>query len=96
MTEKVKSWKEEREQQQKVDMEEIIRQQQQEHIKDMEKQVIKITKEKSNLVRDMVQRKMCVVVFGVKEKNLPMKIAREREVKRAQEIIIEVVGKERG
>lgn len=56
----------------------------------MEKQVIKIIKEKSNLVRDTVQRKMCMVVFGVKEKNLPMKTAREKEVKRTKEIIAEV------
>ncbi len=50
-------------------------------------------KEKGNLVRDMVQKKMYVVVFGVKEKNLPMKIAREKEeVKRAMEIIAEVAG----
>ncbi len=41
--------------------------------------MIKTIQEKSNLVRDMVQRKMCVVVFGVKEKNLPMKIAKEKE-----------------
>ncbi len=43
VAEVVKSRKEEREQQ-KVDMEEIIKQQ--EHNKDMEKQVIKIIKEK--------------------------------------------------
>ncbi len=64
-----------------MNIEEIMRQQQQEHNKDM-----KIIKEKSNLVRDMVQRRMCVVVFWVKERNLPMKIARENEVKRAKEI----------
>ncbi len=55
-------------------MEEKIRQQQQEHNKDMKKKGLKYQREKSNLVRDTVQRKMCVVVFGVKEKNLPMKI----------------------
>lgn len=26
-----------------------------------------------------MQRKMCVVIFGAKERNLPMKVARERE-----------------
>ncbi len=31
-----------------------------------------------------------MVVFGVKEKNLSMKIGREKEVKRAKEIIAEV------
>ncbi len=44
-------------------------------------------------MRDTVQRKMCVVVFAVKEKNLPMKIARDKEeVKMAKEIIAEVAG----
>ncbi len=56
MTEEIKSWKKEREQQRKVDMEEIIRQQEQEHNKDMENKGIKIIKENSNLVRDMKER----------------------------------------
>ncbi len=44
-------------------------------------------------MRETVQRKMCVMVFGIKEKNLPMKMAREKEeVKRAKEIIAEVAG----
>ncbi len=42
-------------------------------------------------MRETVQRKMCVVVFEVKEKNLPMKIAREEEAKKAKEIRVEVV-----
>ncbi len=43
----------------------------------------------------MLQRKMCVVVFEVREKNLPMKIAREKEeMKRVKEIIAEVVGEQ--
>ncbi len=46
VTAEVKSWKEEREQQQKVNIDKIIRQQQQEHNKDMDKQLIKIIKEK--------------------------------------------------
>ncbi len=85
VTEEIKSWKEEREQQQKVNIDKIIRQQQQEHNKGLEKQVIKIMKEKCYLARDMIQRKMCVVVLKVKEKNLPMKIARERK-KRQKEL----------
>ncbi len=57
--------------------------------------MIQIIKEKNNLVRDRLQRKMCVVVFGVKEKNQPMKIARKKEeAKRAKEITAEVVGGE--
>ncbi len=43
-------------------------------------------------MRETVQRKMCVVVFEVKEKNLLMKIAREEEeAKKVKEIRVEVV-----
>lgn len=57
--------------------------------------MIKIIKEKDQIVRDSVQRKMCVVVFGDKEKNLPNRAARKRsEMKRAKEIIVVVEGKE--
>ncbi len=62
-------------------------QQQQEHNKDMEKKVIKIIKKKI-ILWETVQRKFCVVVFGVKEKNLS-RIAREKELERAKEIIAE-------
>lgn len=91
MIEEKKTWKEEKEQQ-KIEMKEIIRQQQQqERDKDIEKRVVQIIKEKDKLVRDTVQKKMCVVVFGAKEKNIPMKINREKEeVLRAKEIISQV------
>ena len=54
----VKSWKEEREQE-KINMSEIIRKQQEEHDKEMAKKVVKIIKEKDNIVRDTVQKR-CV------------------------------------
>ena len=74
----VKSWKEEREQQ-KVDMKEILKQQQEEHDRQMETKVVKIIKEKEQIVRDTVQKKMCVMVFGDKEKHQPWREARERD-----------------
>ena len=87
----VKCWKEEREQV-RVDMSEIIRKQQEENDKVITKKVVKIIKEKDNIVRDTVQKKMCVVIFGVKEKNIPNKVTREREeLKRAKEILGKVM-----
>ncbi len=90
----VKSWKEEREQE-KIDMTEIIRKQQEEHDKEMAKKVVKIIKEKDNIVRDTVQKKMCLMVFGDKEKTISNKVLREREeLQRAKEIIGKIVGDE--
>ena len=52
---------------------------------------MKIIKEKEKLVRDTVQKKMCVVMFGVQEKNQPLRTVREKdEMKRAKEIIAKV------
>ena len=80
----VKSWKEEREQQ-KVDMKEILKQQQEEHDRQMETKVVKIIKEKEQIVRDTVQKMMCVMVSGDKEIHQPWREARERdELKRAK------------
>ena len=88
----VNSWKEEEREQQKVDMREIIMRQQIEHDENMEKKVVRILKEKENIIRDTVQKKMCVIVFGDKEKDLPLKATRQREeLKRAKEIIASVV-----
>ncbi len=43
-------------------------------------------------MRETVQRKICVMVFEVKEKNVPMKIAREEEeAKKTKEIRVEIV-----
>ncbi len=90
----MKSWKEEREQE-KIDMTEIIRKQQEEHDKEMAKKVVKIIKEKDNIVRDTVQKKMCLMVFGDKEKTISNKVLREREeLQRAKEIIGKIVGDE--
>ena len=90
----MKSWKEEREQE-KINMSEIIRKQQEEHDKEMAKKVVKIIKEKDNIVRDTVQKKMCVVIFGDKEKNIPNRVIREREeLKRAKEILGKVMEEE--
>ena len=90
VVEQIQSWKQESEKQ-KVDMKEIIRQQQQEHLENMEKQVVRVIKQKDKVVRDTVQKKMSVVVFGVKEKNLPMKTTREKEeMKMAKDIITKV------
>lgn len=57
----------------------------------MERKVIKMIQE-DKIVQNTLQRKMCVVVFGDKKKNLPNRAAGERdELIGAKEMITEVV-----
>ena len=87
----VNTWKE-KSRQQETDIREIMKQQQIEHKKHMEKDIVRIIKQKEKIIRNTVQKKMCVIVFGDKEKDIPLKATREREeVKRAKEIITAVV-----
>ena len=41
--------------------------------------MVQVIKEKHNLVRETVDKKKCVVVFGVIEKRNPVKFVRDRE-----------------
>ena len=68
-------WRKERENQ-KVSFKEIMDQQ----VKDKTKEAaIQVIKEKDNLVRDALDKKKCIVIFGVQEKKIPVKFERERE-----------------
>lgn len=74
-----------------VDFKEVIKQQEEEHKNNLEKQVIQVLKRKENMVRDMVEKKQCVIVFGLKEKVLPSRNERVKdEMKVARDIISEV------
>ena len=87
----VHSWKEEREKQE-IDIREIMKQQRTEQNEHMERNVVRIIKEKENIIRNTVQKKMCVIVFGDKEKDIPIKAIRQgEELKRAKEILSAVV-----
>ena len=54
----------------------------------MEKEFIKVLKNKEALVRDVVEKKRCVVMFGIKEEKQPNRQLREKsELETAKEIL---------
>lgn len=82
-----KAWKKEQEDE-KVNFAEVVKQQIQEKTKDA---VIKVIKEKEDLVRDTVDKKKCLVFFGVQEKKNPVKFVREKEEKEVVKKLISVI-----
>lgn len=74
-----------------VSFEEIMKQQEEERRSNLEKQVIQVIKNKEHVVRDMVEKKKSVIIFGLKEKVLNNRSDRvKEELKVAREIIKEV------
>ncbi len=55
------------------------------------KEVIKVIKEKENIVRDTVDNKKCVVIYGLKEKGQPVCNIREKEERKMVKDVIAVV-----
>ena len=78
-----KAWKQGQEE--KVNFAEVVKQQIQEKTKDA---VIQVIKEKQELVRDTVDKKKCMIVFGLKEKKNPVKFVREKEEKQVAKNLI--------
>ena len=71
-----------------------MKQQIQEKTKDT---VIQVIKEKENLVRDTVDKKKCMVIFGLQEKRNPVKMVREREKEElVRNIVLLVQDEEQG
>ena len=68
-------WKKEREEE-NSSFAEVIKKQIQDKTKDTVNQIIK---EKEDLVRDTVDRKKCMVIYGLQEKKNLNKYGRERE-----------------
>ena len=81
LSEKQNQWKVEREEE-KASFKEILEQEiKNKTERSVEKSVVKVIKEKEGLVRDTVEKKKCVVMFGVKEKVQPIWHIREKEEK---------------
>ena len=57
--------------------------------------VVQVIEEKENLVRDTVDKKKMVVVFGLKEEHIPVLSEREKEKQCAEELI-ETIQEDRG
>ena len=68
-----KAWKKEQEDE-KVNFAEVVKQQIQEKTKDA---VIKVIKEKEELVRDTIDKKKCLVIYGISEKKFRIGNARK-------------------
>ena len=79
-------WLNEREEE-NISFAEVINKQIQDKTKDT---VIQIIMEKENLVRDTVNRKKCMVLFGLQEKKNSNKYGRERE---ERELVRKVIQK---
>lgn len=74
-----------------IDFREIMKQQDEERKNNLEKQVIQVLKSKESVVRDMVEKKKGVIVFGLKERVLTIRNERvKEELKVAKDIIREV------
>ena len=80
-------WKKEQEEE-KVSFSEVVKKQIQEKTQDV---VIQVIKEKEDLVRDTVDKKKCLVIFGLKEKKNLNKYVREREERELVKKIIQTV-----
>ena len=53
--------------------------------------MIQVIKEKEELVRDTVDKKKCMVIFGLPEKKNPVKFVREREEKEVAQKLIKAI-----
>ncbi|MPC76213.1 hypothetical protein E2C01_070620 [Portunus trituberculatus] len=74
---------------QEVSLKKIIEGSAKEREREVAKTVVKIIKE--NLVRDTVEKKKCVVIFGLKENVMPIRHEREEyEKKQAEKVVMEV------
>ena len=72
-----------------------IMQDQEQEKKEIKEQVVQVIKEKQKFVRTTIDRVKCVVVFGVKESNIPNKLEREEvEKNRLRQVLSTVVGEE--
>ena len=67
---------------------EVLKRQIQDKSKDT---VIQIIKEREDLVRDTVDRKKCMVTYGLRKKKNPNKYRREREEREVVKKVIQTV-----
>lgn len=74
----VKAWKE-REQESKVNLHEVIKEQLNERDEDIAKKMVGVLKNKEQLVREIAEKKKSVIIFGMKENKVTYRPRRERE-----------------
>ncbi|MPC32819.1 hypothetical protein E2C01_026150 [Portunus trituberculatus] len=90
ISEKQNRWKMDQDQR-RVSFKKIIEESAKEREQEVAKTVVNVIKEKENLVRDTVEKKKCIVIFGLKEKLMPMRHKRkEYEKNQAEKVVMEV------
>ena len=90
LRERQEVWKEEQIKE-KVNFKEIMDKEFQQREEVVAKTVLKVIKERPNVVRDSVEKKKCVIIFGLKEEVLPIRNAREQHERKAVEEIMETI-----
>ena len=79
------NWRGEKE---KTIFKEVVEQQIQEKTRE---EVVKVIQEKQNLVRDTVEKKKCLIIYGLKERKNNVKTEREKELKESVKKVMEAV-----
>ena len=62
-----------------TDLRKIIKDQQQEQKEQLEKEMIKVLKKKEDVIRGVIDKKKCAIVFGLKEEHNPVRSKREKD-----------------
>ncbi len=73
-------WRKEKEEE-KVNFTEIKEAQKKEKT-DLSKEIVKVIKQKESMVRDTVNKKKCIFIYGLKEETEPVRYKREKNKKR--------------
>ena len=82
-------WKKEKEEE-IISFKEIVESQNREK-PDLTKEIVKVIKQKESVVRDTVDKKKCVVIYGLKEETEPIRVKREKEQKKMVEDVVRTV-----
>lgn len=93
MNEVHKVWKDEQEKE-NLNFKQIMEEQVKAKDEGITEKVIKVIKEKPEIVRDTVEKKKSLVIFGIKEENAPIRTTREKRDKEEVEKVINVIQEE--
>ena len=88
-----KEWRKEKEEE-KISFQEIMQSQSREKT-DLTSEIVKVIKQKESMVRDTVDKKKCIVIYGLKEETEPIRTKREKEQRmKVDDVVRNVQGEE--
>lgn len=62
-----------------ISLNKIIKEQQDEQKDQLEREVLKMTTEKDEIIKSVVDQKKCAIMFGMKEKHTPVKSSEDEK-----------------